>query len=151
MPISTLMAGNLPVAGLAPAQIPAPPAGALESWLLSAAVVLSLLALGRKALSRPGPEAGAWNGPEEFRALRAAVESELGELRERLDARLLPLAEQLRKTKDELLEAGERRRAAVDLRLGALEAGLARLDERTRDSGRNESLRSSSPPGASRS
>ena len=113
------------------AQIPTLPAGAMENWLISAAAVAVLVSLGiRLFVRRPSLES-EFVTKEEFRIFRAAVERDLGGLRDRIDSRHLNVIEHLEKLRVDLLADGERRSVALQSRLNDVEAGLARLDERT--------------------
>ncbi len=113
-------------------QIPLPPAGAVETWLFSAAAIGSMILLGRKLFAR-GPGAERFVSKAEFDPFRKSVEGDLGLLRDRLDARFLALAEKIDQLRNDLLKDAERRSEAMHERLSEMEAGLARVDERTRD------------------
>jgi hypothetical protein len=117
-------------------QIPTPPSGAIESWLISAAAVGSLILLGMKLFVRKPPIEAEFVSKAEFRAFRDGVEREIGGLRDKIDARFLNLGEKIDEMKSELLIAGERRDVSIHLRMNELEAGLARVDERTRKTSR---------------
>jgi hypothetical protein len=106
-------------------QIPAPPAGALENWLVAAAGVASMFVLFKKVLGRKPPVESEFVSRAEFR-------NELNGLRDKIDARFLNLGEKMEAIKDELLAAGERRGNSIHRRLNELESGLARVDERTK-------------------
>ena len=106
-------------------QIPSPPAGAIENWLLPAAAVGSMLLLYKKLFMRKPPGEAEFVTKAEFRA-------ELNGLREKIDARFLNLGEKIEEMKGELLSAGERRGSSIHRRINELEAGLARVDERTK-------------------
>src|SRR6266481_9406558 len=114
------------------AQIPTPPIGAIESWLISAAAVGSLILLGMKLFVRKPPFEAEFVSKAEFRAFRDSDERELNGLRDKIDARFLTLGEKIEEMKGELLTAGERRGSSLHRRINELEAGLARVDERTR-------------------
>jgi hypothetical protein len=86
------------------AQIPTPPTGAIETWLLCAAAVVSLVVLAMKLFVRKPPIEAEFVSKAEFRMFRESVERELNGLRDKIDAR----------------------------RINELEAGLARVDERTK-------------------
>jgi hypothetical protein len=113
------------------AQIPTPASGAIESWLISAAAVGSLILLGMKLFVRKPPIEAEFVSKAEFRAFREGVEREINSLRDKIDARFLNLGEKIDELKSELLIAGERRDVSIHLRMNELEAGLARVDERT--------------------
>jgi hypothetical protein len=112
-------------------QIPTPPAGAIESWLISAAAVGSLILLGMKLFVRKPPIEAEFVSKTEFRAFRDGVERDLNSLRDKIDARFLNIGEKIDEMKSELLIAGERRDVPIHRRMNELEAGLARVDERT--------------------
>jgi len=61
----------------------------------------------------------------------ADIRRELDGLRDKIDARFGNLGEKIDEMKTELLTAGERRAGGLHRRLAELEAGLARVDERT--------------------
>lgn len=112
------------------AQLPLPAPGALENWLISAATTATLFLAFRKVLARkPGQDAVP---RAEFTATQEKLEREVNQLRDRMDERFLHLNEKLDQLKSDLLHAGELRGEALHRRLGELEAGLARVDERTR-------------------
>ena len=114
------------------AQLPNPPIGAIESWLLSAAAVLSMVVLAKKLFVRRPPIEAEFVSKIEFRMFRDSVERELDGLRDKIDARFLSLGEKMEEMKGELLTAGERRGSSLHRRINELEAGLARVDERTK-------------------
>ena len=109
------------------AQLPTPPPGSIEGWLLPAAAVLSLVALGKKVFGRKvngggsasGPPDGGIN-PTQF-ASKSELNHELTAVRDKIDARFLTLAEKI-----ELLGS------SIGDRLSKLEAAVARVDERTK-------------------
>jgi hypothetical protein len=113
-------------------QLPAPATGEIEKWLISAAAVVSLVALGKKLFVRKPPIEAEFVTKAEFRLFRESVEREINGLRDRLDVRFLNLAEKIEQMKSELLSAGERRGSSIHRRINEMEAGLARVDERTR-------------------
>lgn len=113
-------------------QIPTLPSGALETWLLAAFAAGSMALVFRKLLPRkPGAETD-FVPRAEFRQAQERTQRDIEALRDRLDARFLALSEKLDALKTELLEAGERRGSSLHQRLAELEAGLARVDERTK-------------------
>jgi hypothetical protein len=114
------------------AQLPTLPPGALETWLLCAAGVGTIAVLALKLLVRKPPIEAEFVSKSEFRLFRESVERELNGLRDRIDARFLSVIEKIEQLKTELLTDGERRSGALQQRLNQLEAGVARLDERTR-------------------
>src|SRR3982751_4662012 len=81
-------------------QIPTPPAGAIENWLLPAAAVASMLLLFKKLFVRKAPSESEFVTKTEFRA-------ELNGLRDKIDARFMNLGEKIEEMKGELLSAGE--------------------------------------------
>jgi chromosome segregation ATPase len=121
------------------AQIPTPAHGAIESWLITAAAIASLVLLGKKLFIRKPPLEAEFVSKAEFRAFRENVQHELDGLRDKIDARFLNLTEKIEEMKGELLAAGERRGNSIHRRISDLESGVARLDERTkRAGGRND-------------
>jgi hypothetical protein len=113
-------------------QIPTPPPGSIESWLIAAAGVGSLALMGKQLFVRKPSIDAEFVTKTEFRAFREGVERDLNSLRDKLDARFLTLAEKIDTLKTELLVAVERRGSSIHQRMNELEAGLARLDERTK-------------------
>jgi len=113
-------------------QIPSPPAGAIETWLISAAAVVAMIALGKKLFVRKPPIEAEFVSKAEFRIFRENVQREVNSLRDKIDARFLNLGEKIEEMKTELLTAGERRGSSIHRRINELESGLARVDERTR-------------------
>ena len=96
------------------AQIAAPPSGAIESWLLSAAAIASMALLAKKLFSRKPP------GHADL-ATQTDLFREVTSLRDKIDARFLTLSEKI-----------EHLGTSIHDRLNQLEAGLARVDERTK-------------------
>jgi hypothetical protein len=94
--------------------------------------VFSIALLGKKLLIRKPPIEVEFVTKDEFRLFRDSVERELNSLRDRLDARFMRLGEKLEDLRADLLNAGERRGNSLHQRINELEAGLARVDERTR-------------------
>jgi len=87
-------------------QIPNVQPGQLENWLLPAVAVLSIAALVKKVFPRK-------HADDEF-VTKTELHHELSTVRDKIDARFLALSEKIE-------------------HLGnSLEAGLARLDERTK-------------------
>jgi hypothetical protein len=113
-------------------QIPTLPTGAIENWLLCAFAVVSMAALGKKLFGRKTPSESQYVSHSEFGAFREGVHREWEGLRDRLDARFLGLSQKMEQMKDELLSAAERHDAALHRRINDIEAGLARVDERTK-------------------
>jgi len=110
-------------------QLPQLPPGAIESWLLAAAAVALIAGAFLKLLPRrTAAAAEEFVSREEFRLFRAAVERDLGGLRDRIDSRHLNVIEAIDKLRADLLKDEHERQA----RLSAIEAALARLDERTK-------------------
>ncbi len=98
------------------AQLAAPPAGAIENVALALAAIAALVLLGRKLFPR-GINTGDFVSKPEFRDLSDKVDG----LRDKIDGRLVALADRVDRVGDSLHR-----------RLNDLEAGLARVDERTR-------------------
>ena len=117
------------------AQIPTPQPGSIESWLFAAAAIASLVVLGKKLFLRRPPLEVEFVSKAEFRIFRETVERDLNALRDRIDARFLTLTEKMDEIKTELLSAGQRGAGSIHRRISDLEAGLARVDERTRKRG----------------
>lgn len=115
------------------AQFPTLPSGAIENWLLSGAAVLSIVLMGRKLLPRRNSQETDYVPRNEFGPFRASMESELHTVRDRLDARFLSLGEKIEQLRNDLLKDGERRADSLHRRINELEAGFARVDERTRN------------------
>jgi hypothetical protein len=101
-------------------QLPAARSWPSEGWAAIAGAVGSALVLAKKLL---GPKAGK---PELMS--RADFYAELGTLKDHIHTGHLAILEKLDANHRELLAALERQAA----RISALEAGLARVDERTR-------------------
>jgi hypothetical protein len=117
------------------AQLPALDPGELEHWIASAVVVGGAVALGMKLFGRRNNQMEVeFVRQEEFRQFRMAVEHDLGGLRDRIDSRHLAVIETIEQLKTSLLSEAERRDAVLHRRLSDLEAGVARLDERTKRS-----------------
>src|SRR5437773_6092920 len=98
-------------------QLPAPPTGAIESWLVSAAAVVSLILLGKKLFVRKPPIEAEFVSKAEFRMFRESVERELNGLRDKIDARFLGLGQKIEEMQTELLSAGERRGNSLHRRI----------------------------------
>ena|SRR2546423_1310862 len=114
------------------AQLPAAPTGAIENWLISAAAIASVALLFKKLFLRKpaaGPETVS---KTEFSKCQEIISREISALREKIDERFLSLGEKIETMRGEILNAGERRGDSIHRRLNELEAGLARVDERTR-------------------
>ena len=116
-------------------QLPNLMPGELERWILSAAALGGVVLLGVKLFVRRPPLEAEFVTKEEFRQWRASVEGTLGGLRDRIDSRHMGVIEQLEQLKASLLSDGERRAASLHRRLNDMEAGLARVDERTKGKG----------------
>src|SRR5260221_229233 len=106
-------------------QLPAPPTGAIEAWLLSAAAVASMAVLAKKLFLRKSPL-------EPEHVTKTEFHHELGTLRDKIDARFLTLTEKLDPVKGESLSAPDPRTAPIPPPLTTLESNVARLDERTK-------------------
>jgi hypothetical protein len=113
------------------AQLPVPAPGSMESWLISATAVVSMALVFKKFLSRKSESEGASPAWRDLRELRAEWREELRQLREGMETRRDALNGKLDAMKMELLAAGEKRCDSIHRRLSELEAGLARVDERT--------------------
>jgi hypothetical protein len=105
------------------AQLPTPAPGSIEAWLIPAAAVLSLVALGKKVFGRKATNGGgsAESGASSPFATKSELNHELTAVRDKIDARFLSLTEKI-----ELLGN------SINDRLAKLEAAVARVDERTK-------------------
>jgi len=107
------------------AQIPAPPSGAIETWLLSFAAIASIAVLAKKLLAtkqRSGPEF----------VTRTEFHHEMTEVREKIDRGFLATRDAIDQAKDHLIVSTERQTASIHKRLSDLETLVARVDERTK-------------------
>src|SRR5438477_398870 len=95
------------------AQLPAPPSGAIENWLVSAAAVASVAVLAKNLFARKPAE-------PEF-VTKTEFHHALDGLRDKIDARSLTLGEKI-----DLMSG------SIHHRLTQLESSLARVDERTK-------------------
>src|SRR5205809_3803719 len=102
-------------------QIPTPPPGAIESWLVSALAVVSMVVLAKKLFVRKPPIEAEFVSKAEFRTFRESVERDLNGLRDKIDARFLSLGEKIEELKGDLLIAGERRASSIHRRINDLE------------------------------
>ena len=93
--------------------------------------MVSMALLAKKLLVRKPPIEAEFTSKAEFRIFQERVEQDLIGLRDKIDARFLGLGEKIEQMKGELLSAGERRGDSLHQRINELEAGLARVDERT--------------------
>src|SRR6266566_9808391 len=101
-------------------QIPSPPTGAIETWLLCAAAVVSLIVLAMKLFVRKPPIEAEFVSKAEFRMFREGVEREMNGLRDKIDARFAGLGEKIEEMKTEILTAGERRAGSLHRRINDL-------------------------------
>ena len=107
------------------AQIPAPPSGAIETWLLCFAAIGSIAVLAKKLFAtkpRSGPEF----------VTRTEFHHEMTDLREKIDRGFLATRDAIDQAKDHLIVSTERQTTAIHHRLNDLEALVARVDERTK-------------------
>src|SRR5438552_1927481 len=95
------------------AQIPTPAPGTIETWLLPAAFVLTVMGLWKKVFP-PRRSDDAF-------ATKAELNHEIATVRDKIDARFLTLGEKI-----------ETLGTSIHTRLNQLESGLARVDERTK-------------------
>ncbi len=114
------------------AQIPTPPSGAIENWLISAAALASMALLFKKLFFRKTPLERQFAEKGEFFLAQEKIERELTVLRDKIDDRFLILGEKIEQMKWEILTAGEKRGSSIHRRLNELESGLARVDERSK-------------------
>src|SRR5437867_3333286 len=96
------------------AQLPTPPPGALETWLLCAVAILSILALVKKVFLTKSPAQPEFVTKTEFHHALDGV-------RDKIDARSLTLGEKI-----------DAMAGSIHARLTRLESTVARLDERTK-------------------
>lgn len=106
------------------ANLPSPPAGAIENVALALAGIASMVVLGRQLFPR--------RTPPETLVSRAEFHADLTALRDRIDARFLSVVEKMDLVKADLISAAEQRSGALHKRINELESGLARVDERTK-------------------
>src|SRR4051794_5362730 len=101
------------------AQLPTPVPGSIEAWLIPAAAVLSLVALGKKVFGRKAANGGAGGSGDNGGLTQFAPKNELNHkltaVRDKIDARFLHLTEKI-----ELLGN------SINDRLAKLEAAVAR-------------------------
>jgi hypothetical protein len=88
-------------------QLPIPPPGAIENWLLPAAAVLYIASLAKKVFWSKPPARSEFITRAEFHAGLSSISDKIGEKIETLGT-------------------------SIHTRLNQLEAGLARVDERTK-------------------
>src|SRR5438093_13752420 len=101
------------------AQIPAPPSGAIETWLLCFAAIASIAVLTKKLFAskpRSGPEF----------VTRTEFHHEVTELREKIDRGFLATRDAIDQAKDHLVVTSERQTASIHSRLKDLETLVAR-------------------------
>ncbi len=106
------------------AQFPTLQSGAIETWLLSAAAVAVIAGSINKLLPKQQPQ----QPPDSESVHRDEFREELTALRDRIDSRHLAVMDAIEQLRNDLLAEDHQRQA----RLSAIEASLARLDERTR-------------------
>jgi hypothetical protein len=94
-------------------QLPIPAPGQLETWLIPAVAILSIAALVKKVFPR--------KRDEDAFVTRAELHHELNTVRDKIDSRFLTLSEKI-----------ETVGLSIHTRLNQLDAGLARVDERTK-------------------
>ena len=118
--------------------------GDVERWLACAAIIGALVALALKFRHIAQPNGHVTRA--EHREFRTAVTHDVAQLRDRLEARHLATLERLEHMQASLQSEAERRDATMHRRLATMEAGLARLDERSRKpEGRSEKLEVRTP------
>src|SRR5216117_3662040 len=109
-------------------QIPAPPTGAIETWLLSFAAIASVAALAKKLL-QPKPKLG----PDFL--THSEFHKEMNELRDKIDAGFAESRRHLGAVQNILFRSAEARTNSIHRRLNDLETMVARIDERTQPAG----------------
>jgi hypothetical protein len=113
------------------ATVPGLGTGEFERFLVAAGAALSLAALIKKVFVRKVPIEAEFVNQSEFGAFRQAVKADIEGLRDRLDSRFVLLGEKMDLVKTEIVAMDEHRSEELQRRLQGLEAGLARVDERT--------------------
>ncbi len=112
-------------------QLPSVAVGDVERWIASAAVVGGAVLLFTRLTGRKlGTDCVL---RKECAVCRSSLTDDMTALRDRIDSRHLSLLEAIEKVQASLLSEAERRDAVLHRRLAEREAGLARLDERTRN------------------
>src|SRR5207253_110768 len=94
-------------------QLPTPAPGDIEKFLITATAILSMTAVGKKFF--PGKR------NDSDLVTKTELQAELNSLRDKLDARFVSLAEKI-----------DNAATSIHTRINQLEAGLARVDERTK-------------------
>jgi|ERR1043166_842390 hypothetical protein len=107
------------------AQIATPPAGAIETWLLSFAAIASVAVLARKLL-HPRPKLG----PDFL--THSEFHKEMIELRDKIDAGFTESRRHLGAVQNILFRTAERRAESIHRHLTNLQEAVARLDERSK-------------------
>ena len=106
-------------------QLPSPTPGAIENWLLCFAAIASVFLLFKKLLlqKRAGSQSSATQAPiiDHPFVTKTELHHELSVAHDKLEARFLALTEKI-----DVLGT------SLHSRLNQLEAGLARVDERTK-------------------
>ena len=106
-------------------QIPAPPSGAIETWLLCFAAIGSITVLARKLFAskpRSGPDV----------VTRTEFFHEMLGLHEKIERGFMANRDAIDQAKDQLTVSTERQTASIHKRLNDLETLVARVDERTK-------------------
>src|SRR5690242_10082096 len=106
-------------------QIPAPPSGAIETWLLCFAAIGSIAVLVKKLIATKPPN------PPEF-ITRAEFYREMLGLREKIGGGFMADRDAIDQTKGYLTLTVEKQTASIHSRLSDLETLVARVDERTK-------------------
>src|SRR5258708_26807543 len=99
-------------------QLPTPAPGTIENWLIPAVAILSVVALVKKVFWRKNQDHNP--GQAEF-VTKSEFHHELDAVRDKIDARFLNLSEKMD-------NVGH----SIHNRLSQFEAGLPRVDERTK-------------------
>src|ERR1043166_4096912 len=107
------------------AQIPAPPTGAIETWLLSFAAIASVAVLARKLL-QPKPKLG----PDFL--THSEFHEEIIALRDKIDAGFAESRKHIGAVQSILFRSAERRTESIHRRLTSIQEAVARLDERSK-------------------
>src|SRR5882724_10945218 len=107
------------------AQIPAPPSGAIETWLLCFAAIGSIAVLAKKLFASKARIA------PEF-VTRTEFHHEMTALREKIERGFLTTRDAIEQAKIDGMVSAERKATAIHLRLSEIEKLVARVDERTK-------------------
>lgn len=114
------------------AQIPAPPPGTLEPWLLCAAAVMAMVVMGKKLFVRKPPIEAEFASKADCLTRHNDLRKELDRLWDTQRTEMEKLREQFAETVSALAANIERSRKELDSSIADLNAAIARLDERSK-------------------